>query len=118
MIQTCTQCPAKFEITDDDLAFYHKVSPKIGGQVYLVPPPSLCPECRVQRRMAWRNDRTFYHRKCDLSGKQFISMYPSDTKFPVYKQDVWHGDGWDGMDFGQDFDESKSFFQPHQHPYP
>ena len=83
----------------------------IAGKKYLIPPPTLCPDCRVQRRMAWRNDRTFYHRTCDLTGSKFISMYAPDTKFPVYKADVWHEDGWDGMTFGRDMDFGKPFFE-------
>lgn len=111
MQRTCTQCSAPFEITDDDLAFTEKISPVFGGVTCAIPPPTLCPDCRVQRRMSWRNDRTFYHRKCDKTGTMFISMYAPDTKFPVYKQDVWHGDSWEGLDYGRDYDFSRSFFE-------
>ena len=104
MENTCTKCSAQWEVTDSDLAFYKSFSPE-------VPPPTLCPDCRVQRRMAWRNDRTFYHRKCDKTGEMFISMYAPDTKFPVYKQDEWHGDSWEGLDFGRDYDFNQSFFE-------
>lgn len=60
--------------------------------------------------MAWRNDRTFYRRKCDLTGSMFVSMYAPDAAFPVYKQDAWHGDGWDGLTFGRAMDFSRPFF--------
>lgn len=108
---SCKQCQAPFEVTDKDLAFLERISPIFNGKKELIPPPTLCPECRVQRRMAWRNDRTFYKRKCDLSDEEFVSMYPPDTKFPVYKQDVWHGDGWNPLDFGQEVDLSSSFIK-------
>jgi len=38
-------------------------------------------------------------------------MYPPDTKFPVYKQDVWHGDEWNPLDYAQSVDLSRSFFE-------
>ncbi len=111
MDKVCTQCSASFEITNDDLKFYEKVSPEFGGKKYLIPPPTQCPDCRNQRRMAWRNDRTFYHRKCDKTGQMFISMYSPDTAFPVYKQDEWHKDSWEGLDYGRTYDFSRSFFE-------
>ena len=111
MSNICALCSASFEITDKDLAFFEHISPKFNGKKELIPPPTLCADCRVQRRMAWRNDRTFYKRKCDLSGDEFISMYPPDTKFPVYKQDVWHGDGWNPLEFGREVDLTRSFME-------
>jgi len=61
--------------------------------------------------MTWRNDRTFYHRKCDLSGKQIISIYPEKTPFPVYHQSQWYGDKWNPMDYGQAIDFARPFFE-------
>jgi hypothetical protein len=111
MVKNCKQCRSLFEVTDSDRAIIESASPVLNGQKVLIPAPTFCPPCRNQRRMAWRNDRTFYHRKCDLTGKQFISMYPADTKFPVYKQDAWHGDGWNPMDYGRDYDFNRPFFE-------
>ena len=61
--------------------------------------------------MAWRNDRTFYNRKCDLTGEMFVSLYPTDTPFPVYHPDAWYGDSWNAMDYGLDYDSSKPFLE-------
>ena len=110
MTASCKLCTAQFEITPDDLAFYESISPIFKGERGLILPPTHCPDCRVQRRMAWRNDRSFYHRKCDLTGTMFISMYAPDAKFPVYKQDAWHGDGWDGLTYGRDVEFNRPFF--------
>lgn len=111
MFKTCRSCNIQFEITDEDLKFYEKVSPSFGGKKYLIPPPSLCPHCRVQRRMAFRNDRSLYQRKCDKSGELFVSLYQPDSPFAIYKASEWYKDDWDPLDFGQEFDFSKSFFQ-------
>jgi hypothetical protein len=113
MQQTCHNpwCSQSFTITDDDLAFFEKVSPVFNGQKELIPPPSLCPECRLQRRMTWRNDRSFHHRKCDLTGKPIISIYPDKTPFPVYHQSEWYGDKWDPMSYGRTYDPARPFFE-------
>ena len=107
----CTQCSTDFLIADEDLELYEKASPRLQGKYWHISSPTLCPNCRVQRRMGWRNDRTFYHRKCDLSGKQIISLYPENTPFPVYHQREWYSDKWDAMDYGQEFDFSRPFFE-------
>lgn len=107
----CRQCQSAFEITESDQVFLAHISPTFNGKKELIPPPTHCPQCRVQRRMAWRNDRTFYRRKCDLTGEEFISMYPSDTAFPVYKQDAWHSDHWDALTYGRPSDPSRPFFE-------
>jgi hypothetical protein len=44
MEKSCKNCQQAFEITDEDLKFYEKVSPVFGGKKYLIPEPSLCPE--------------------------------------------------------------------------
>jgi hypothetical protein len=111
MEQACHQCSATFEITDDDLAFYDKVSPVIGGKKYPIPPPALCPDCRMQRRLSFRNQTTVYKRKCDKSGKDIVSIYSPDKPFVVYAPDEWWGDGWDAMDYGKEIDFSRSFFE-------
>ena len=97
----CTKCESGFEITDKDLQFYAKLN---------LPTPTFCPICRVQRRMTWRNDRTFYIRKCDKSGKQIISIYPTHSQFTIYHPDEWYSDSWNAMDYGQEFDFSRPFF--------
>ncbi len=114
MQRTCRQCRQNFEISESDLAFYEKVSPIFSGKKELIPPPTLCPDCRVQRRLAWRNDRTFYQRTCDLTGKPMISIYPAGTPFPVYQSTAWYGDGWDPMDYGRPFDPTRPFLDQWQ----
>lgn len=108
---TCRQCSAPFEITQDDLKFLEKVSPSFNGKKELIPSPTLCAECRWQQRHMWRDDRKLYHRKCDLTGKQIISIYAPEKPFTVYGQKEWWGDAWDAKDYGKDFDFSRSFFE-------
>ncbi len=111
MNQACKQCSANFEITDDDLAFYEKVSPIFNGKKELIPPPTLCPQCRVQKRFIFRNERKLYHRKCDLTGKQLVSVYSPEKPYIVYEPTVWWSDAYDPLAYGRDFDFSRPFFE-------
>jgi hypothetical protein len=110
MQKTCAQCQALFEITESDLKFYDKISPVIAGEKYQIPPPILCPDCRLQRRLAFRNGRKFYHRKCDLTGKQIVSTYAPEAPYKVYDSDEWWSDKWDPLDYGLSFDFKRPFF--------
>lgn len=83
-----------FFVTDKDLEFYDKISPVFSGQKYLIPSPTLCPDERQRRRLAFRNERKLYHRKCDKTGNQIISNYGIHTISPVYEAFAWFGDEW------------------------
>ncbi len=110
MNKTCRQCQVQFEVSEEDMKFYDKVSPVFAEKKYLVPPPTLCPDCRQQRRLAWRNERKLYHRKCDFCGAQIISIYSPDKPFKVYCQKCWWSDKWDPFEYAQGFDFSRPFF--------
>ncbi|EKD44238.1 MAG: hypothetical protein ACD_71C00205G0001, partial [uncultured bacterium (gcode 4)] len=109
--KTCRHCGISFDITDKDLEFYEKVSPVFGGVKYTIPSPTLCPDCRQQRRLSFRNERKLYKRKCDLTGKDIISIYAPDKQYKVYEQSEWWSDKWDPMDYWRDFDFSRGFFE-------
>jgi len=109
MKNVCGQCGFEFEITDDDLRFYESISPVFDNKKFSVPAPKLCPSCRQQRRLSMRNERSLYHRKCDLTGKEIVSIYSPESLYKVYDQEVWWGDKWDPLAYGRDFDFSKTF---------
>ena len=71
----CQNCQKEFTVEPEDFTFYEKMK---------VPAPTFCPECRMQRRMNWRNERSLYSRKCDLCKENIIGLYPENTPFPVY----------------------------------
>jgi hypothetical protein len=111
MEQSCTQCQTTFEITDNDLAFYDKISPIFNEKKYQIPTPTHCPQCRQQRRYAIRNERSLYKRTCDLCQKDILTMYSEDKPYPVYCPDCWWSDKWHGETFAQDFDFNRPFFE-------
>ncbi|MBI5753550.1 zinc-ribbon domain containing protein [Candidatus Peregrinibacteria bacterium] len=100
--KTCRECGQGFKISPEDLAFYKKIG---------VPEPTLCPGCRQQRRLAFRNEKNLYKRACDLCGSGIISFFDKDVKFPVYCSACWWSDKWDSSIYGRDYDFSRPFFE-------
>ncbi|OIO53308.1 hypothetical protein AUJ46_05560 [Candidatus Peregrinibacteria bacterium CG1_02_54_53] len=113
MQQICRNpwCKQSFEITEDDLALLDMVSPVIGGEKSPLPPPTLCQECRQQRRLIYRNERVFYRRPCNKTWKDVISIYSAEKPCTVYDQTVWWSDDWDQLATGRAFDETQPFFR-------
>ncbi len=100
--KTCQNCKKDFIIEPDDFSFYEKIK---------VPPPTFCPECRQQRRLAWRNDFTFYNRICGLCKRSIISLYSPNNPQIIYCNKCWWSDKWDSEKYAQDFDFSRPFFE-------
>ena len=102
---TCQNCQKDFTIEPEDFGFYEKIK---------VPPPTWCPECRMIRRMNFRNERSLYKQNCDLCKKSIFSMYDPKDKYIVYCNDCFNSDKWNPVDCGQDYDFSRSFFEQHK----
>ena len=98
----CQNCKKDFIIEPEDFKFYEKIK---------VPPPTFCPECRLIRRLVFRNDRVWYHRKCDGTGKQILSMYAPNMDLKVYDYEYWKSDVWDPISYGFEYDFSEKFFE-------
>ncbi|MBU0668407.1 hypothetical protein KJ835_04790, partial [Patescibacteria group bacterium] len=111
MHKSCGQCKQSFEIANEDLKFYDKVSPIYNDKKYLLPPPTLCPDCRQRRRLVWRGERKLYSRKCDLCGKNIISIFATNRGYTVYCPPCYWSDKWNPADFGRSYDPSRTFFE-------
>ncbi|MDO8574523.1 MAG: hypothetical protein Q7R86_02760 [bacterium] len=101
----CQNCHGSFIIESEDFQFYEKIQ---------VPPPTFCPKCRLQRRLAFFNLTNLYKRKCDLCQQEKISMYPPDSPYTVYCPQCWWSDKWDPTDYGVDYDFSRPFFDQYK----
>ncbi len=110
-MKTCNQCQNNFDVTDEDRLFYEKVSPIFSGTKYSITEPTICPDCRQQRRLSICNERNLYPGECGLCKKRTLTEYSPDRKQPIYCRECWHSDKWDARDYGMDFDFSKSFFE-------
>lgn len=112
--KSCRNCSKEFAITPEDFEFYEKIS---------VPAPTFCPECRMLRRITWRNERTLHSNTCAATGKAIISGFAPDSGYTVYERDYWWSDAWDPMAYGADYDFNKPFFTQfdelmHRVPHP
>ena len=106
--KTCQSCKQDFIIEPEDFAFYERIK---------VPPPTFCPDCRFQRRMMFRNERTMYHSVCGLCGKKILSAYAPEKSYKIYCHECWWSDAWDSLAYGRDYDFKKPFFAQFQELY-
>lgn len=97
----CQNCSGEFVIEPDDFSFYEKIK---------VPPPTFCPECRLVRRLLWRNNRSLYLRSCGLCSKKLISFLKDDG-VPVYCLSCYLSDNWDRHEHQMDYDFNQNFFE-------
>ncbi len=100
----CQNCHKNFEIEEEDIIYYQKIN---------VPYPTWCPECRLIRRMIWRNEYILYRHKCDVRGHEenLISLYHEKSPMKVYDQKYWWSDEWDATEYGKEYDFTKPFFE-------
>jgi len=103
--KTCQNCKTKFTIEPEDFEFYKKIG---------VPAPTFCPECRMARRMAFRNEINLYKRKCDATSKDIISIYNPKSPHKIYDHKYWWSDKWDALEYARNYDFSKPFFKQFQ----
>ncbi|MFZ1019436.1 MAG: hypothetical protein WAN61_00385 [Minisyncoccia bacterium] len=100
--KTCQNCKKEFTIESEDFNFYEKMK---------VPAPTWCFDCRMRRKLVYRNERTLYHDVCASCGEKIISMYEKNSGYTVYCTDCWWSDKWDATKYGRDYDFSKTFFE-------
>jgi len=100
--KTCQNCKLKFTIEPEDFEFYKKID---------VPEPTFCPDCRAQRRLAFRDGRMLYKRKIEGFNKEVFSSIPPNSPFKVYHADYWWSDEMDAIKYGKDYDFSRPFFE-------
>ena len=105
MQKICKTCKKEFEIRDADLIFYEQMK---------TVPPLDCPDCRMARRLVFRNERTLYKRACDLCKKDIITVYSPESDFKVFCHDCWWSDKWDPKSFAMDYDLNKTFFEQYK----
>ena len=101
-VQACQNCKQNFVIEPEDFLFYEKIK---------VPPPTFCPLCRAQRRMAFRNERKLFKVKDHFTGEDIFSTYPAESGRKIITREEWFGDNWDLMEYGASYDFSRNFFE-------
>lgn len=109
-MSNCSWCQKDFEISPEERELRVSLSPVIAGVTYALPDPKLCPDCRMQRRMAFRNERRLFRRTA-ASGVPILSMYREGTPFPVMENKTWWSDENDPLQYGRDIDWNRPFFE-------
>jgi len=100
MKKTCPLTGEEFVISEEETNFLKKMNLKL---------PIYSPKTRSAMRLAFRNERNLYMRKCDSSGERILSVYNEDQPFPVYKYEYWIGDEWTPPSL--DYDPGRDFFE-------
>ncbi len=111
MRKTCLVSGEPFEVSERDLEFYKRVSPTFDGERCEIPPPTLSPLCRAQRRMVWRAELNLFLRESVLSGKKLLVGVPPESYAKVIHRDEFWSDDFDPLSYGRDFDFSRPFFE-------
>lgn len=109
--RVCRLSKKEFVITDKDALLLDKMSPVIAGKVFPLPFPTLHPDLRMARKLAFRNEMRLYKRTCDVTKQPIISIYSADKNYTVYNQKLWWSDDWDACSFGQEYSFDKTFFE-------
>lgn len=98
----CKNCNKKFDYLPEETAFYNERKLSY---------PKLCPTCRRLYRYTSRNDFFLYPRTCASCKKNIISYYSPEKPYVVYCATCYWSDGWDGVDYGIEYDPNKSTFK-------
>jgi len=110
----CQNCKEKFTIEPEDFEFYEKMK---------VPPPTFCPECRLQRRFMFKNERTLYKRSCGFCEKPIVTTFSPKSPYKVYCEPCWWSDKWGAKEYAMDYDPNRNFLEQFKElqkkvPYP
>lgn len=101
----CVQCHVDFKISQEEEAFLKQL---------VVPIPTCCPLCRQRRRLASRNTRTLYRRRCQNCQKEHISIHAPQSNITVWCLDCYWSEQWDPLRYGRAYDFSRGFFEQFQ----
>lgn len=99
--RTCQNCKNSFNIEPDDFSFYEKMK---------VPAPTFCPQCRMVRRLAFRNERKLFKVKDGFTEETIFSLYPSQSECKIVTQEEWFSDSWSAEEYAREYDFSRPFF--------
>ena len=109
--KNCKNCSQHFEVTQNDRDFYKKVSPSFVGKKYQIPDPTLCPHCRRQRRLSFKNELQLYKNTCVGCGTGIISRFHEKSVFQNYCNKCWSSDNWDAREYARSVNFHRPFFE-------
>jgi hypothetical protein len=78
---------------------------------YLIPDPTLCPDCRQQRRLSFMNERNLYKNTCFSCWDNIVSRFNTECWLTIFCSKCWLSDKRNMLEKWKDMDFSKPFFQ-------
>lgn len=76
-----------------------------------IPLPNLCPEERMCQMEGMSNSVYLYNSTCTFTHQPILTSIPPDRGFTTYDIDVWESDQWDPLEYGQEIDWNRPFFE-------
>lgn len=96
----CITCQQQFTFSQPELDFYNRTK---------LPPSPQCHDCRLLWQLQWRNELTLYSDKCASCQASIVSRFNPKNNYKVYCHKCFNGDSWSALDYGTNFDFSKTF---------
>ncbi|PJC37125.1 hypothetical protein CO046_02140 [Candidatus Peregrinibacteria bacterium CG_4_9_14_0_2_um_filter_53_11] len=97
-------------VENEALAFLKRCEPTFAGQRFELPVRQ-CASCKLRNRSLHRNEWNLYKNTSARSGTSLVSIYHPDEKLPIYSTEEWWSESWDALEYGRDYDFSRSFFE-------
>ena len=104
--RVCSACKTPFFLEEGDIEFLKKLR---------VPPPSLCRDCRLQRRLSYRcSFKPVFHKKqCSAPGhsEKVLAFFDENNPVAVYDDAYYRSDVWDAAAFDREYDPRRPFLE-------
>ena len=101
--RTCKWTREEFPVFEEEKEILEKVSYHFPISV-----SELSPDSRIRALLMWRNERNFYKRKCSATGKDIMSIFPTNYPSPVYHFKEYDSDRWNPHEYGIEYNDDKS----------
>lgn len=98
----CKITGKQFVISDHEVAYC-----RANG----MPLPTVSPNERLKRLLAFRNRTFLSNTTCAFSQKPILSCIASDKGFTIYDNDIWNSEQWDALSYGFEYDQKMSFWE-------
>ena len=101
-MKQCQTCGNDFVLTKDDTAFLGSMN---------LPEAKECHLCIWKHLLSFWVFGKFRKTQSALSGKSIITTFSEAAPFPIYSRDEWVSDEWEPLDYGRQYDSSRSFLE-------
>lgn len=98
----CVFSGERFHISDAELAYCKSND---------LPLPQVSPTERLKNLLIFRNRMHLWSTTCAISQKRILSAVSPESGLTVVDSEIWESDAWNPLDYGRDYDFSRSFFE-------